>query len=133
MSIPCNIIVPGNQQKAPNVYSLTECYYATVCIDQPVAADAIAPPTPQEAVGSADPGTTPRSASPPSNNNGTKFKDDGFPDPAPGLEPKGGNAGPKPSNAISAGKSSVSIILTWTDERVAMANAGCVVVYCVYY
>lgn len=44
MQIPCTSVVPGNQQRVAPVYGLTECYLVTVCIDQPVASDAITPP-----------------------------------------------------------------------------------------
>jgi len=44
LTIPCTLVVPGNQQRTAPVYGLTECYHATVCIDQPVASDVISPP-----------------------------------------------------------------------------------------
>ena len=107
MSIPCNIIVPGNQRKAPNVYSLTECYYATVCIDQPVAADAIAPPPEQYPVGSADPGSPApapaRSGADAPKTATNRTKDDGFPEPAPTYPPKAGET--QPPKAEPAGTS----------------------------
>jgi hypothetical protein len=38
ISLSCRLITPGNQQPGPAVYGLSDCYYATVCIDQPISA-----------------------------------------------------------------------------------------------
>ena len=59
MQIPCTSVVPGNQQRVAPVYGLTECYLVTVCIDQPVASDAITPPPEPELPPTDGPPTAP--------------------------------------------------------------------------
>lgn len=66
MTIPCSSVVPGNQEKVAPVYGLTECYRVTVCVDQPVASDAITPPPelqqPPDGGGQVPPTAPPQSA-----------------------------------------------------------------------